>query len=63
MVKINKKQKELYADKILDLTNIAVGALVFGQLIADRPFSWPSAIFGGIVLFMLYFMCFIITQT
>ena len=34
-------------EKLLDAGNIALGALIFGQLISGKPFSWRLAL-GGI---------------
>jgi hypothetical protein len=62
MVEINKEQKKLYAEKILDLANIAVGALVFGQFVSDKPFSLLKAIIGIIALFLLYMISFALTE-
>jgi len=35
-------------DKLPDAANLALGALVFGQLLADRPFSPLVAILGAV---------------
>ena len=39
MLDFNRRQRALAADKLLDVGNVAVGGMVFGQFLADRPFS------------------------
>jgi hypothetical protein len=46
MLKLNREQRALLADKLSDLANLAAGALVFGQFLADRRFSPIIAVFG-----------------
>lgn len=46
MVRLTSRQRALLADKLPDVANIAAGALVFGQSLGDRTFSWPLAAFG-----------------
>jgi hypothetical protein len=46
MVELNTGQRELLADKLAGAANLAIGALVFGQLLSDRPSSWLFASSG-----------------
>jgi len=39
MLDWNAKQRALVADKLFDFGNVAAGAMIFGQFVADRPFS------------------------
>lgn|GEM_PF-7041793 len=42
------------SDKLMDLANFTVGALVIGQLISGRPFHWGIAGLGFGVWAALY---------
>jgi len=56
MLDFNRRQRALAADKLLDVGNVAVGGMVFGQFLADRPFSIALAIVGlsvWVTLFVL----------
>jgi hypothetical protein len=39
MVVLNRKQRGLLAETVRDLANVAVGAMLFGQFLADQTFS------------------------
>ena len=39
MIGLNREQRRTLADKLPDMANVAVGALVFGQFLGDRIFS------------------------
>ena len=39
MVELSKEQRRVIVDKVPDMANVAAGAMVFGQFLADRPFS------------------------
>lgn len=39
MVGLTKEQRRMLIDKVPDAANLALGALVFGQFLGDRPFS------------------------
>ena len=42
----NSRQRALVADKLFDAGNVAAGAMLFGQFVADRPFSFALAVVG-----------------
>jgi hypothetical protein len=46
MIESDAKQRTLIADKLFDAANVAAGGMVFGQFLAERPFSTDLAIFG-----------------
>jgi hypothetical protein len=54
MLELNREQRARMADKLPDAGNVALGALVFGQFLSDRPFSVGTAGLGILswVLFM-----------
>ena len=58
MLELNQSQRTLLAEKLCDAANLAAGALVFGQFLADR-FSVALA-FGGLVIWLLFGACALI---
>ncbi len=46
MLRLTRHQRAMVAEKLLDTANIAIGGLVFGQLVAGPPFSIRVAGFG-----------------
>jgi hypothetical protein len=49
MLLLNREQRAMLVDKLPDVANLAVGALSFGQFLADRPFSSTLAICGAAI--------------
>ena len=49
MLILQREQRRLLAETVRDIANVAAGAMVFGQLLADRPFSPWLALFGGLL--------------
>jgi hypothetical protein len=47
-------RKRMTAEKLMELGNIAVGALLFGQAFSGFPFNFSLAILGLVVLAWLY---------
>jgi hypothetical protein len=52
MVGLNREQRRTLADKLPDMANVAVGGMVFGQFLGDRPFS-PVLALSGLVFWVL----------
>lgn len=46
MVRFTSEQRQMLIDKMPDAANLALGALVFGQFLGDRPFSAQVAAGG-----------------
>jgi hypothetical protein len=46
MLDWDPRQRSLVADKLFDAGNIAAGGMLFGQFVADRPFSVALGIIG-----------------
>ena len=55
MLRLTRGQRTMLADKLLDVANVAAGALVFGQLLGDR-FAISLAI-AGIGPWIVLAMC------
>ena len=47
---MTQEQRRLFAEKLMDTANIAVGALVFGQILSPEGFQLPLAI-GGVLTY------------
>ena len=45
MLRLKREQRAMFADKLPDLANLAVAALVFGQFLASG-FSWTVGALG-----------------
>jgi hypothetical protein len=45
----------LAADKLFDAGNVAAGGMVFGQFLADRPFSIALAV-TGLAIWLTFFV-------
>lgn len=54
MVELNRRQRAMFVDKLPDAANLAMGGLVFGQLVATGRFSTALAIVG--VAIWVFFM-------
>jgi hypothetical protein len=43
MLDWDDRQRALVSDKLFDGANVAAAGMIFGQFVADRPFSWIVA--------------------
>jgi hypothetical protein len=59
MVRLKQSQRALLAETLRDVANIAAGAMVFGQFLADATFSTAVA-FGGTGLWVVFVVCAIL---
>jgi hypothetical protein len=60
MLRLTSGQRALITEKLPDVANISVGALVFGQFLSDCPFSISAAVFGAFLwtaLVLVAFFC------
>lgn len=51
---LNQKQREVLAEKLADLGNIAIGSLVFGVVIRSEAFNYISLILGLLIAIVAY---------
>lgn len=51
---LNPKQRNVLAEKLADLGNIAVGSLVFGYVLRSEAFNQFSLIIGLIIVIAAY---------
>jgi hypothetical protein len=60
MLRLSREQRRTLADKLPDAANLALGALVFGQFLQERPFSPVLAATGvGVWLALLAWALFL----
>ncbi len=59
MPRLTPHLREVLADKLLDAGNIAAGAMLFGQFVADRPFS-PGLATLGTAIWLFLVVCAIV---
>lgn len=62
MMKLSSVVRKLWAEKMLDLSHIAAGALIFGQFLSDDPFSVSIALIGLLVLLIGYLMSLLLLR-
>ncbi len=58
----NTDHRKVFAEKIIDLVNIAAGGLIFGQFISGQQFSTLTAIIGLIILIAGYIIAYLILK-
>ncbi len=46
MLRWKPRQRAVLVAMLPELANLGVAGLVFGQVISDRPFSWPLVAIG-----------------
>jgi hypothetical protein len=52
MLILQREQRRLLAETVRDIANVAAGAMVFGQFLADQVFSrW--LVFGGMAIWIV----------
>ena len=56
MFQLNDKHKEIFANKILDIGALAIGALIFGQFLSETGFQWGLTTMGILILIICYFI-------
>lgn len=52
--------RKLFAEKLMDLGNLSIGALVLGQFVTDRAFSNTLFVSGFVTMLILYTLSYII---
>jgi hypothetical protein len=60
MVELTSEQRKMLIDKLPDAANLALGALVFGQFLGDRPFSPGVALLGTVAWVLLLGSAFVL---
>lgn len=59
---LTQDQREKVAEKLMELGNVAAGALLFGQALSGSPFNFTLAFLGLLLLFWFYAMAFILMK-
>ncbi len=58
---LSSRQRALVADKLFDAGNVAVGGMLFGQFLADRPFSVLLAV-TGLAIWLTFFIVSVLLE-
>ena len=53
-MQFNTRQREVLAEKLADIGNIAIGSLVFGYVIKSEAFSGWSLVLGLVIAAAMY---------
>ena len=56
MLRLNARQRTVLLEKVPDVANLAIGALLFGQFVGGQPFSPWSALTGFVIWIVLMAM-------
>lgn len=59
---LNPKIRQVWAEKIFELTNIGVGALLFGQFFSDKGFSVLATLLGILLIVLGYIISFVLLR-
>ena len=46
MLRWKPRQRAVLVTMLREVANLGMAGLVFGQVISDRPFSWPLIVLG-----------------
>jgi len=49
MLRLRPRQRTVLLEKLPDVANLGVGALLFGQFVSNQPFSLRLALSGGVI--------------
>ena len=49
MLRLRPRQRTMLLEKLLDVANLGVGALLFGQFVSNQPFSLRLALSGCVI--------------
>lgn len=60
---LNPKQRNVLAEKLADLGNIAVGSLVFGYVLRSEAFNQFSLMIGVTLMIITYGFAIILERT
>lgn len=52
-MRLNEEQRKLWADKLMDLANLSVAALIFGALLSTSRPQWDLLSLGLTIYFLL----------
>lgn len=53
-----RQPTHVYGEKLIDLANIALAALVFGQFVSSEGIHWSTAVAGLMLFIFLYVLAY-----
>lgn len=57
---MKSQRRQVFGEKMIDLAHIVFGALVVGQFLGERPFSWGLFAAGAGALVLLYSFSYVL---
>lgn len=61
-IHVTKEQTRLFGEKFIDLGNLALGGIVFTQLLPEATFNWRVALLGFTTFALLYVLAYYLTR-
>lgn len=61
-IRVKKEFRARFSEKLLDLGNIAAGAMIFGQFISGNELSVKLIIVGFVLTIVSYIISYIISE-
>lgn len=61
-IELSPKQKEIFADRIIELANLSLVVLVLNQFIAKAGFDLLVVVGGGVSFVVLYLVAYLISR-
>ncbi len=59
---LSQLHRKIYGEKVVEFANMALAALVIGQLLSDKIFVPELAILGFVVALMLYLLSYFLIK-
>jgi hypothetical protein len=59
---LNSTTRKIWAEKTFDLTNIGAGALLFGQFLSEKRFSWTTTILSITLVIIGYVTSYLLSK-
>ena len=59
---MSDRQRQMFAEKLLDLANIAAGALVFGQFVSGQSINISTFLLGIVLAVVFYAVSYLFSK-
>ncbi len=59
---LHKRQRFLFAEKFIDLANLAAASLIFSQFVVSKTFELSTFTIGAIIVLILYLIGYKLTN-
>ena len=58
----NDKQKNIFPQSYMELANLAVAAMIFGQFLGNQKFNWIITISGFVLYIIIHIASYLILK-